>query len=65
MLLLSGQDLINSYTNAAQIIQAGGEPLILEIARSESALQERSAERWRNADLIVTSGGVSVGDLTW
>ncbi len=56
---------INSYTNAAQIIQAGGEPLILEIAPDqESALQERIGRALAlNADLIVTSGGVSVGDF--
>lgn len=56
---------INSYTNAAQIIQAGGEPLILEIAPDQkSALQERIGRALAlNADLIVTSGGVSVGDF--
>jgi len=56
---------INSYTNAAQIIQAGGEPLILEIAPDqESALQDRIGRALElKADLIVTSGGVSVGDF--
>ncbi len=56
---------INSYTNAAQIIQAGGEPLILEIAPDQkSALQDRIRRALElKADLIVTSGGVSVGDF--
>ena len=56
---------INSYTSAAQILQAGGVPLVLEIAQDrESALLER-LERALDLkpDLIVTSGGVSVGDF--
>lgn len=56
---------INSYTSAAQILQAGGEPLVLEIAGDqESALLERLRSALDlKADLIVTSGGVSVGDF--
>jgi molybdopterin molybdotransferase len=56
---------INSYSSAAQILQVGGEPLILEIAGDqESALLERLRRALDlKADLIVTSGGVSVGDF--
>ncbi|MHB1318574.1 MAG: molybdopterin molybdotransferase MoeA [Anaerolineae bacterium] len=56
---------INSYTSAAQILQVGGEPLILEVAQDqESALLERLRRALElSADLIVTSGGVSVGDF--
>jgi molybdopterin molybdotransferase len=56
---------INSYTNAAQVMSAGGEPLVLEVAPDqESALVERLGRALElKADLIITSGGVSVGDF--
>ncbi|NLT74164.1 MAG: molybdopterin molybdotransferase MoeA [Chloroflexi bacterium] len=55
----------NSYTCAAQTMRAGGVPLVLEAARDEeSSLVQRLREAQRqSADLIVTSGGVSVGDF--
>lgn len=55
---------INSYTNAAQVRKYGGLPMMLGIVPDD-------AERIRNtirsaiaagADMLVTSGGVSVGD---
>ncbi|MFH1084148.1 MAG: molybdopterin molybdotransferase MoeA, partial [Chloroflexota bacterium] len=54
-----------SYSNAAQVLAAGGEPLILEVARDrEEALAERLQHALAlRADMIVTSGGVSVGDF--
>jgi molybdopterin molybdotransferase len=56
---------INSYANAAQVIAAGGEPLVLEVARDrEDSLAERLRRALElGADLILTSGGVSVGDF--
>lgn len=56
---------INSYTNAAQVLQAGGEPLVLEVApdRVESLVERLQRALALGADLIVTSGGVSVGDF--
>ncbi|HEX6293074.1 MAG TPA: gephyrin-like molybdotransferase Glp [Herpetosiphonaceae bacterium] len=54
----------NGYSNAAQVIAAGGEALQLPIARdTETELNDRLNEAlaW-GADLFLTSGGVSVGD---
>ncbi|NLE77033.1 MAG: molybdopterin molybdotransferase MoeA, partial [Chloroflexi bacterium] len=55
----------NSYSNAAQIIRCGGEPLLLGIARDDidqlTALMRRGLDL--GADLLITSGGVSVGDF--
>ena len=56
---------INSYSNAAQITEAGGEPLVLEIApdQEDSLAQRLQRALDLGADMIVTSGGVSVGDF--
>lgn len=54
----------NGYSNTAQVLAAGGEPLQLPIARdTEEQLraQLRAGLEW-GADLFLTSGGVSVGD---
>lgn len=54
----------NSYALAALVLRCGGVPRILNVARDqESLIQQglREALEW-NADLILTSGGVSVGD---
>ncbi len=52
----------NSYTLAAMVQRLGGEASLLGVARdSVGALRAKLAEGW-NADLIVTSGGVSLGD---
>jgi len=55
----------NTYSNAAQVIKYGGIPIILGIARDR---REELAAKLREgiekgADLILTSGGVSVGDF--
>lgn len=55
----------NSYSLEAAVRAAGGEPISLGIAPDDPA---RLAERLRAAegcDLIVTSGGVSVGDFDY
>ena len=55
----------NSYTVAAQVRKYGGVPLILGVARDEEALVQAGVRRAlaEQADLIVTSGGVSIGDF--
>lgn len=55
----------NTYSNAAQVVKYGGIPIILGIARDQ---REELAAKLRegiekDADLILTSGGVSVGDF--
>lgn len=55
----------NTYSNAAQVLKYGGIPIILGIARDrrdELAAKLREGLE-RGADLILTSGGVSVGDF--
>jgi len=52
----------NSYSIAAQVVESGGDPVILGIAEDEV---ERTCDRIREGirgDLLVTTGGVSVGD---
>lgn len=55
----------NSYTVAAQVRQYGGLPLLLGIARDREELirQGMRSALLQQADLIITSGGVSVGDF--
>ncbi|MGQ9554570.1 MAG: molybdopterin molybdotransferase MoeA [Anaerolineae bacterium] len=55
----------NSYSNAAQVLQAGGVPLLLGIAhdcKDELAAKLRLGQEL-GVDLFITSGGVSVGDF--
>ena len=52
----------NSYCIAAQVVESGGEPVMLGIAEDEV---ERTCDRIREGirgDLLITTGGVSVGD---
>jgi len=52
----------NSYSLAAQVLEVGGEPIMLGIAPDRL---EGTCEKIRaglNADLLIVSGGVSVGD---
>lgn len=52
----------NSYALAAQVTEAGGMPVSLGIAKdTESSIREH-LEPGRKADVILTIGGVSVGD---
>lgn len=55
----------NSYSNAAQVIKHGGEPILLGIARDTVAELTAKIEAGLNqdVDLFLTSGGVSVGDF--
>jgi molybdopterin molybdotransferase len=53
----------NAYTLAAAVREAGGEPLVLPLVRDRpEEIEARLAEALRT-DVVVTSGGVSVGDL--
>jgi molybdopterin molybdotransferase len=53
----------NSYSLFAQVLEAGGEPMNLGIAADQlDAIEQRL--RWgAEADLLLSSAGVSVGDL--
>jgi molybdopterin molybdotransferase len=55
----------NSYTVGAQVRRCGGVPLLLGVARDVEALVRLGVRQAlaQRADLIVTSGGVSVGDF--
>ena len=55
----------NSYTVAAQVRRYGGVPLLLGVAHDEEELVRRGMREAidREADFIITSGGVSVGDF--
>jgi molybdopterin molybdotransferase len=55
----------NSYSNAAQVLEHGGEPLLLGIARDnvDDLTAKIRAGLEQGVDLFLTSGGVSVGDF--
>lgn len=53
----------NTYMLASQIRDAGGEPFILEaIADDLSTARQKVQEAFARYDVVVTTGGVSVGD---
>ena len=52
----------NSLTLSAAVFDAGGEPLDLGIAKDDPASLNAKLESARDADLIITSAGISVGD---
>jgi molybdopterin molybdotransferase len=51
----------NSYSLAAQIQRAGGEPLLLPVAPDEPQGLRRLIEEGLKADLLLMTGGVSMG----
>jgi molybdopterin molybdotransferase len=55
----------NSYSNAAQVLKNGGEPVLLGVARDsiEDLTAKIRAGLEQGVDLFLTSGGVSVGDF--
>lgn len=52
----------NSLSVAAQVIEAGSTPVILGIARDDREITRKMVQKGLQADVIITSGGVSVGD---
>lgn len=52
----------NSYSLAAQVIDAGGEPVLLGIAADTLESTKEKILAGLNADFVVITGGVSVGD---
>ena len=53
----------NSYSLAAQVMECGAIPLILGIAKDKKSELQEKFETALHADLIISSGGVSVGDF--
>jgi molybdopterin molybdotransferase len=51
----------NSYSLAVQIQKAGGEPVLLPIARDESHKLRQLMEQGLQSDLLIMTGGVSMG----
>jgi molybdopterin molybdotransferase len=52
----------NSHALAALVRAAGGEPMILPVARDERAAISAAADQVHGMDMLVTTGGASVGD---
>ncbi|NDJ23176.1 molybdopterin molybdenumtransferase MoeA [Nostoc sp. B(2019)] len=56
----------NQYALAALVKESGAEPLLLGIIKDEpDTLQEAIAYAIANADIVISSGGVSVGDYDY
>lgn len=52
----------NSYSLAAQVLDAGGEPFMIGIAADTAQATEEKIREGLKADMLITTGGVSVGD---
>jgi molybdopterin molybdotransferase len=52
----------NSYSIAAQVMESGACPVMLGIASDDREIIRRKLEEGLTADLLITTGGVSVGD---
>jgi molybdopterin molybdotransferase len=65
--VLAGRRIVssNSYSLEAAVRAAGGEPLLIGIAPDEPAMLSERLLAARGCDLILTSGGVSVGDFDY
>ena len=55
----------NSYSLAAAVREAGGEPVSLGIAPDDPAMLASRLRKAEGCDLVLTSGGVSVGDFDY
>ena len=53
----------NSYSLAAQVLECGAIPVMLGIARDKKSDLQKKFKAALNADVIISSGGVSVGDF--
>ncbi len=54
----------NSFTAAGQVTNAGGDPILLGIARDDLDETRRLVDAALKNDVVITSGGVSVGSTT-
>ena len=52
----------NSYSIAAQVMESGACPVMLGIAHDDREIIRRKLEEGLAADILITTGGVSVGD---
>ncbi|ACD93941.1 molybdopterin molybdotransferase MoeA [Trichlorobacter lovleyi] len=52
----------NSYSLAAQVLDAGGEAFMIGIAADTAQATEEKIREGLKADMLITTGGVSVGD---
>lgn len=52
----------NTYSLSAQVIRAGALPILLGIARDKKQEIEEKIKKGLNADMLLVSGGISVGD---
>ena len=52
----------NSFTAASQVLLAGGDPILLGIARDDPDETRRLLDAALQNDVVITSGGVSVGE---
>jgi len=55
----------NSIAAYGQVLEAGAEPLLLGIARDDRDELRRLLKTALEADVVITSGGVSVGELDY
>jgi molybdopterin molybdotransferase len=55
----------NAHALAAQVVEAGGEPHILPFARDERASLKETFTHALTADVVLSSGGVSVGEFDY
>lgn len=64
---LAGRKIVtsNSYTLDAMIRAAGGVPINLGIARDDPAALREHLERAAGCDLLITSAGISAGELDY
>jgi len=53
----------NSYSLAAQVLECGGIPIMLGISRDKKIDLQEKFQTALHADVIISSGGVSVGDF--
>ncbi len=53
----------NSYSLAAQVLECGGIPVMLGIAKDKKTDLQNKFKTALDADVIISSGGVSVGDF--
>ena len=65
--VLSGNRIVssNSYSLAAAVELAGGEPMLLRIAPDDPAMLATRLRDAEGCDLVITTGGVSVGDFDY